>query len=188
MKFELAMKKFTLLLLVMTLTGAGVAWSQYQVGDVVEDFSLPDLQGQEVTLYSHLGQIVVLNFFTTWCPGCNEEAAHLEQDLHQAYGDQGVAVVAVSIQEQLPLVQGWAAAQEVSYQILLAPDWDLFQLFPFALSIPYNAVLGPDMTIRYALPGFSLDEITDTIEEILAEGQVGMEKVDFGYMKSLFKE
>jgi len=177
-----------LFVIVMIAGLPGLALSQYELGQVVPDFTLPDLEGNQVNLYSHQGHIVVLNFFTTWCPGCNEEAAHLENDIRLAYEHLGVDVVAVSIQEQLPLVQGWAAAQEVNYQILMAPDWDLFQEFPSAMSIPYNAVLAPDMTLRYALPGFDLGSITAVIEEILAEGQVPVEAASFGYIKSIFKE
>lgn len=173
---------------IIMLGAAGPSLAQYQIGDVVLDFTLPDLQGHPASLHEHLGHIVVLNFFTTWCPGCNEEAEHLENDIRVPYADLGVDVVAVNIQEQQALVQGWAAAMGVNYQILMAPDWELFQEFPMALSIPYNAVLAPDMTLRYASTGFSLDDIITIIEEIRAEGQVPVESHTFGYIKSLFNK
>lgn len=180
--------KITIYIAVILLLMASPAAAQYQIGDVVQDFTLPDLQGNPASLYSHLGHIVVLNFFTTWCPGCNEEAAHLENDIRIPYADLGVDVVAIDIDEELALVQGWAAAMEVGYEILMAPDWELFQEFPQAFSIPYNAVLAPDMTLRYASTGFSLDDIIAIIEEIRAEGQVPVESHTFGYIKALFNE
>lgn len=182
------MKAFKTMIMVLALAIPAASSAQFAMGEVVPDFTLPDLQGNMVNLHSHLGHIVVLNFFTTWCPGCNEEAAHLENDIRLAYMDQGVDVVAISLQEHASLVQGWAAAQDVHYQILLADDWDLFQEFPSALSIPYNAVLAPDMTLRYALPGFDLEAITTVIEEILGEGQVSDQNHTFGYIKSTFKK
>ena len=106
--------KFTVLILsAVFLALAGTA-AGYEVGDTVEDFTLPPLTGGEVSLHDHLVEIILLNFFTTWCPGCNEEAGHLENDIWQVYGDQNVTVISVDIQEPVPLVQGWAAAHSIA--------------------------------------------------------------------------
>jgi cytochrome c biogenesis protein CcmG/thiol:disulfide interchange protein DsbE len=158
----------------------------YEVGDTVEDFTLPDLEGIEVSLHDHVGEIIVLNFFTTWCPGCNEEAAHLEGDIWQVYADQGVTVIAVDIQEFPALVQGWAAAQGVTYAIWMAPDWSLFYQFPQSAGIPYNAVLDKNLVIRYASLGFDLNAITSMVEEIIDENQVPVAGSSWGGIKALF--
>ena len=179
------MKLIRLFLPAVLLVLAGVA-SGYEVGDTVADFALPDLMGTEVSLHDHLGEIIVLNFFTTWCPGCNEEADHLENDIWQVYGDQGVTVIAVDIQEPAPLVQGWAAAMGVTYNIWMAPDWTLFNQFPQSAGIPYNAVLDRNLVIRYASLGFDLEAITALIEVILQEGQVPTTESSWGGIKALF--
>ena len=158
----------------------------YEVGDTVEDFTLPDLQGDVVSLHDHQGEIIVLNFFTTWCPGCNEEAGHLENDIWQVYGDQNVTVISVDIQEPVPLVQGWAAALGVTYAIWMAPDWTLFNQFPQSAGIPYNAVLDRNLVIRYASVGFDLNAITGMIEVILEEGEVPVSGSSWGGIKALY--
>ncbi len=53
----------------------------YVLGDTVDDFTLNDLLGVPTSLYDFTGGIVVINFFATWCPGCNVEAAILEHPL-----------------------------------------------------------------------------------------------------------
>jgi peroxiredoxin len=179
------MKLIRLFLPAVLLFLAGAA-SGYEIGDTVEDFTLPDLTGTEVSLYDHLGEIIVLNFFTTWCPGCNEEAAHLENDIWQVYQNQGVTVIAVDIQEMVPLVQGWAAAMGVTYLIWMAPDWTLFEQFPQSAGIPYNTVLDRNLVIRYASVGFDLAAITGMIEVILAEDQVPVTESSWGGIKALF--
>ena len=171
------------MLALMPITTLGA----YELGDTVEDFTLPDLDGNPVSLYDFQGDVIILNFFATWCVGCNEEAAHLEQDIWQAYAGRGVTVIAVDTNEQLPMVQGWADALEISYHIWLAPDWDLFLEFPGSLNIPYNAVLGPDMKLRYASIGFDLNGIVAMIDTILAEGQVPTAATTWGSVKSLFR-
>ena len=168
-------------LLVLAGSAAG-----YELGDTVADFTLPDLAGIDVSLHDHQGEIIVLNFFTTWCPGCNEEAAHLENDIWQVYGDDRVTVIAVDIQEPQPLVQGWAAAQGVTYPIWMAPDWTLIGEFPQAVAIPYNVVLDRDLVIRYASIGFDLNAITTMIDTIVDEGKVPIAAASWGGIKALY--
>lgn len=163
------------------------AAAAYELGDTVSDFSLRDVNGSSAALYDYLGDIVVLNFFATWCPGCNDEAAELENSIWQAYRDHGVTVLAVDIQEPAPLVQGWAAALGVTYPILLAPDWELFTRFPNAQSIPYNAVLDRRMVMRYGVSGFEGPAIIAIVEQILAEDEVATEAVGWGAVKAMYR-
>lgn len=159
----------TALLAVLSVASARAG---YQLGEVPADFTLWDLyEAEQVSLFDHLGDIVVLNFFTTWCEGCNEEAHSLQNDIWQAYRDEGLQVIAVDIQEPPPLVQGWVAANELDYTVLLAPDWQLFIDFDatgYGI-IPYNLVLDRTMSIRYSLFGFDLLALTGMIETILDE-------------------
>ena len=178
--------KFFRILSVMALLLVSGQTAAYELGDTAEDFTLPALIEGDGSLYDHLGDIIVLNFFTTWCPGCNEEAGHLENDIWQVYGTDNVTVLAVDIQELQPLVQGWVASQGVTYPILLAPDWTLFDLFPQAAGLPYNAVLDRTMTIRYGSIGFDLNAITGMIDTILEEDQVPTTEASWGKIKALY--
>ncbi len=178
------MKTLSLLLALTLLSLPALA---YEIGDVVDDFTLTDLEELTVSLSDLDGQIIVLNFFTTWCPGCNVEAAHLEADIWQVYAAEGVTVLAIDVQEPLSLVQGWAAAMGVTYPIWLAPDWTLFQLFPQAMALPYNAVLAPDRSIRYASVGFDLTAITEIIEILIEENQVPVSTTTLGGLKAVYR-
>lgn len=102
------------------------------------------------------------------------------------YADQGVTVIAIDIQEFPALVQGWAAAQGVTYHIWMAPDWNLFYEFPQSAGIPYNAVLDKNLVIRYASLGFDLNAITSMVEEIIDENQVPVAGSSWGGIKALF--
>lgn len=167
---------------------AGTATAVYEVGDTIQDFTLTDLTGVEVAFYDHLEQIILLNFFTTWCPGCNEEAASLESDIWQVYQEQGVTIISVDIQEQLPLVQGWAAANGVTYHIWLTPDWTLFQQFEEFGAIPYNTVIDRNMILRYKQVGFDLSSILKMIATILDEDDITPNPIEtWGGVKTLFR-
>jgi cytochrome c biogenesis protein CcmG/thiol:disulfide interchange protein DsbE len=58
------------------------------------DFTLTGFDGQTVTLSELRGQVVVVNFWASWCPPCREEAAYLERTW-RAYRDRGVVFIGV---------------------------------------------------------------------------------------------
>ena len=178
----------TLIFLAGSMSIAGVSTTlAYEVGDEVENFTLTDLNEEIVNLSDEAGKIIVLNFFTTWCLGCNEEAIHLENDIWLGYADENVTVIAVDVQEQLSLVQGWALAMGVTYPIWMTPDWDLFQLFPGAVSLPYNAILDQSLTIRYASTGFDLLAITEQIDLLLEEETTPVTTSTMDEIKALYR-
>jgi cytochrome c biogenesis protein CcmG, thiol:disulfide interchange protein DsbE len=66
-----------------------------RIGTAAPDFTVKDADRQ-VTLSQLRGQVVVLNFWATWCPPCVEETPSLLQ-MQQKLKDKGVVVLAVSV-------------------------------------------------------------------------------------------
>lgn len=67
------------------------------------NFAAHDLQGRPVRLASLRGQVVLLNFWATWCAPCLEEMPAMQR-LHQAYRGRGLTVLALSQDEAPPAV------------------------------------------------------------------------------------
>ncbi|WP_319562303.1 TlpA disulfide reductase family protein [Marispirochaeta sp.] len=63
------------------------------------DFSIMDLKGNRVSLSSFRGDVVLLNFWATWCPPCRAEMPAMEE-LYQALQDEGFTIMAVSTRDQ----------------------------------------------------------------------------------------
>jgi peroxiredoxin len=59
------------------------------------DFTLPDLQGQAVRLSELRGQVVLLNFWATWCPPCRAEMPSMNA-LYKDYREKGFEILAIS--------------------------------------------------------------------------------------------
>ena len=89
------------------------------VGAPAPDFTLADLSGAEVSLASYKGQVVLLNFWATWCGPCKLEMPTLQQ-YSTDYRAQGLAVVGVDAGEPRADVQTFATGQHLSFPIL--PD------------------------------------------------------------------
>jgi len=85
----------TCLLLLLALSACYSGTRPPRVGSNAPDFTLQDGQNK-VTLSQFRGQVVVLNFWATWCPPCVEEMPSLVE-MQRRMKAKGVTVVAVSI-------------------------------------------------------------------------------------------
>lgn len=68
------------------------------VGKPAPDFALTTFNGEEVKLSQFRGQVVMVNFWASWCPPCRAEAPDLES-VWQEYKDRGVVFLGVDIQD-----------------------------------------------------------------------------------------
>ena len=95
---------------------------------------LTDLDGNPVRLEDLRGKLVWLNFWATWCPPCQSETPVL-REMDEAYGDKGLAIVGIAVQETTPDdVQAYADRYELGYDIAFDASADIFNLYKvFAL-------------------------------------------------------
>jgi cytochrome c biogenesis protein CcmG, thiol:disulfide interchange protein DsbE len=82
-------------LLLIALSGCYTGSRPPRIGSNAPDFTVQD-SDRTVALNQFRGQIVVLNFWATWCPPCVEEMPSLVQ-MQRRMKAKGVTVVAVSI-------------------------------------------------------------------------------------------
>jgi thiol-disulfide isomerase/thioredoxin len=82
-----------------------------------------DLQGQHWTDAKLKGQVVVLNFWATWCGPCKEEMPSL-QTLHSADGTPPV-VIGINVKETASTVKRFAAAQGLTFPLVLDPQGEI---------------------------------------------------------------
>ncbi len=98
------------------------AMKKLQLDDVRRDdanFTLTSLDGRKWTLRSLRGQVVLVNFWATWCPPCRKEMPDLDA-LYKKFRNQGFVVLAIS-DEQPATVRSFLAKHKVEYPILLDP-------------------------------------------------------------------
>lgn len=70
------------------------------IGESAPDMEVVDVRsGEPVELRAYRGRVVLLNLFATWCGPCRDDLASI-QKLHGEFGDDGLSVVAVSLDEK----------------------------------------------------------------------------------------
>lgn len=107
-----------------------------EVGSAVPEFALKTLDGATVESGSLKGQIVVLNFWATYCPTCKGEIP----DLNKFAASSGAKVVSIALdQEGAPIVRSFLKENRVDYPVLIG-DEETFQRFQ-GVGIPYTLVL-----------------------------------------------
>ena len=82
------------------------------------DFVLNDLNGRKFVLGDQRGKPVLLIFGTTWCPTCRTEIPRYKY-YHETYGNRGLIVVYIDIQESRDKVSRFAEKYELPYRVLL---------------------------------------------------------------------
>jgi thiol-disulfide isomerase/thioredoxin len=131
---------------------------------------LPDLDGKVTDLRDLVGQVVLVNFWATWCPPCVEEIPSLER-LKTLREQQGLAVVTVDVGEEPAEIREFLADKPVSFPVLLDPDalafagWNVY-------AFPTTFLLDRQHRIRYAVFGalhWDSPEVLRTVDQLLGE-------------------
>ena len=87
------------------------------VGRAAPNFTLPQLDGPPVTLAKLRGQIVVINFWASWCTECQVEQAALDQTWQQ-FRDSGVVVIGVDFEDSTGAARGYVRTDDVTYPVV----------------------------------------------------------------------
>lgn len=85
------------------------------------EFSLATPDGTTIALAHLRGKVVFLNFWATWCPPCRTEMPSMER-LHREFKDQGLAMVAVDVDESPRQVARFMEEFRLSFPALLDED------------------------------------------------------------------
>ena len=109
-----------------------------KVGDPAPDFSLPDLSGRQTHLADLKGNVVLLNFWGTFCGPCRKEMPVLE-NLHASLKSEGFTVLAVSIDRSEDTVRSFLRTAPSSFPVLLDSEKTVFRgpYATFALPLTY---------------------------------------------------
>jgi len=115
-----------------------------EIGALAPGFTLKSTQGTNISLKDHRGQVVLINFWATWCPPCRQEMPGI-QAMYQAHeGD--LAVLAIDNDEPLPLVLEFQKEFGLTFDILMDPAARVqneyrIRSYPTSLFVDKNGII-----------------------------------------------
>lgn len=121
----------------------------FNIGQWPPNFSARDLDGTLQSLKQYQGKIVVLHFWATWCPYCRGEIPKLVK-IHREMADQGVAVLTISIDDDLNKLSDFVKRAKLPYPVIV------------------DRTTRPLISERYAIPGIPVTFILARDGRIIA--------------------
>ncbi|MDH7571079.1 MAG: TlpA disulfide reductase family protein [Armatimonadota bacterium] len=141
----------------------------YAVGDKVDDFSLPDINGKSVKLSDAKGKVVLLQIFAHWCPPCNAEAPRLEAAWTK-YQKQGAVFAAIAIAARGDAVEKareFAKKHSLTFPVLVDARNVTAKAFGVR-GVPTNVIIGKDGKVAFLKSGFNEKELFAALDAALA--------------------
>jgi peroxiredoxin len=140
--------------------------AQISIGDSAKSFILPDFSGHPVSLDQYAGEIILLNFFASWCPPCQVEAPQLEDSIWQVYQNDGVTVLGVDFQETSSIVSQFMQQNQLTYPVVLDTDGSVFSTYGFTI-LPSNVLIGRDGNIVWIEEGFNIPRFVHLVDSLV---------------------
>jgi len=153
--------------ILVACSGPGEALPQgVSEGSRARDFSLHDLHGDEVSLSDYEGQVVLVNFWATWCGPCRAEVPDLEA-AYRAHRDEGFVVLGVNIEEPPETVRPFVEEFGVTYPVVLDSKGQLVEAYR-ARGLPTSFIVDPEGVIRVRHVGFlSAAQLAQYLQSLL---------------------
>ena len=107
-----------------------------------QNFILPDLNGNQVSLADYRGKVVFLNFWASWCLPCRAEMPSMEK-LYNKFKNSDFAILAVNLGEGKEQVKAFKELYSLNFPILLDAESSVGSIYG-AISIPTSYLIDRD--------------------------------------------
>ena len=116
------------------------------------NFTLKSLSGENLKLSEMAGNVVLINFWASWCGPCRQEMPLLN-DLHNKYEPLGFTVIGVNVEEQSDMARGFINDFPVDFPILLDNSNQVSQMYN-VVAMPTTVVVDRDGNMRFLHKGY----------------------------------
>ena len=162
-------KNLTLGLLVTVLAATSLASSDLE-GRLAPDFALKSSTGENLRLSEYRGDVVMLNFWATWCGPCRQEMPLLDE-LYKRYERVGFNLLGVNIDDDSRRAMQMIEELGVNFPVLFYSRKDVSKLYEVE-AMPVTVLIDREGNVRYVhhgyKPGYE-DKYLDQIRSLLRE-------------------
>src|ERR1051326_986026 len=129
-------------------------------GALAPDFSLPQLDGTPLRLSAYRGNVVLLDFWATWCAPCLESIPHFV-DLQNQYGPKGLQIIGVSMDDSPDPVRDFYQRFKMNYPVVMG-NADIGEAYGGVLGLPIAFVIDRNGRIYSKHSGASDNAVLET--------------------------
>ncbi len=150
---------------------AGRASATPKVGQPAPKFTLWTFDHKKYNSADLLGNVVILNYWATWCGPCKQELPLINGWVHayqEKYQRDDLKVFAITVDDTVSDSQLRPLAKVLSFPLISRLDSSSYGMINNA--VPSNYVIGRDGTLRYAEAGaFDIDLLNSVLPPLLSE-------------------
>ena len=135
-------------------------------GDKPPMFSCKTIDSKVFDLSKQQGKVVLINFFATWCPPCNQELPLLQKNIWDKYkNNPDFALIILGREHNDKEVTDFVSNKGFTMPFAADPGRSVYKLFATQY-IPRNVIIGRDGKVVFQNKGFTPEEFK-TIEELI---------------------
>lgn len=136
-----------------------------EIGREAPDFSLTAINGDQVSLSSFKGKVVMLNFFASWCPPCKHEVPDFIE-LQKEYGDKDFSIIGIALVSAGD-ARNFATQFGINYPVLV-DDGRVSDTYGPIRSIPTTFIIDKEGRITKMYIGFRSKKVFESdIKEMI---------------------
>ena len=141
------------LLVQRALPQAAAAFNLGSGDEPAPAFALRSLDGDVVSLDDYRGQVVLVNFWASWCPPCRVEMPGFER-VYRQRRDEGFVILGIATDTHAEgAIREFIAEHDITYPILLA-DRAVIQEYGGIRALPESFLVDRDGRIRHRVIGY----------------------------------
>ena len=133
-------------------------------------FTLASRAGQDVSLAQYKGNVVMINFWASWCGPCRQEMPLLES-IYKKYNKMGFTMLGVNVEPDSNAANDWLKATPVSFPILYDRDSKVSKLYDVG-GMPSTVIIDRSGKVRVLHRGYKPgdeNEYLDSIRTLIRE-------------------
>jgi peroxiredoxin len=130
-------------------------------GQEAPDFVLRTLEQSNLRLSEFRGQVVLINFWASWCGACRQ-AMPIFNEIHEKYRQAGLVMLSINVDDETQRALHMAQSLKIRFPVLLDDQKTVSQLYQLD-TMPLTVLIDREGTVRFFHAGYNVGDDTKIV-------------------------